>query len=52
MVRFIGALLLVAVVLVGALKLAGAQLPILDYPLGGPLFTQPHIEIIDPADIP
>lgn len=52
MVRFLGAVLLVAVVLVGALKLAGAQLPILDYPLGGPLFTQPRIEIIDPGDIP
>jgi hypothetical protein len=50
-VRFLGAVLLVAVVLVGALKLAGAQLPILDYPLGGP-FTRPHIEIIDPDDLP
>ncbi|HSE95244.1 MAG TPA: hypothetical protein VLD61_05095 [Methylomirabilota bacterium] len=52
MVRFLGAVLLVGVVLIGALKLAGAQLPILDYPLGGPLFTQPHIEIVDPDDIP
>jgi hypothetical protein len=49
--RFLGAVLLVAVVLVGALKLAGAQLPILDHPLGGP-FTQPRIEIIDPDDLP
>ena len=31
----------------GAIKLTGAQIPILDYPLGGPM-GQPHIEIQQP----
>jgi hypothetical protein len=31
----------------GAIKLAGQQLPILDYPLGGPM-GQPKIEIVQP----
>lgn len=31
----------------GGMKLIGAQLPILDYPLGGPL-QQPQIEIKQP----
>ena len=31
----------------GGMKLAGQQLPILDYPLGGPM-GQPQIEIVQP----
>jgi len=31
----------------GGIKLAGAQIPILDYPLGGPM-QQPQIEIQQP----
>ena len=31
----------------GGMKLVGAQLPILDYPLGGPM-GQPKIEIVQP----
>ncbi len=31
----------------GAIKLTGQQLPILDYPLGGPM-GQPKIEIVQP----
>ena len=38
--KLILAVVLVAVVLLGALKLSGMALPILDYPLGGP-FQQP-----------
>jgi hypothetical protein len=39
---------LVALVLVGgAIKLAGQQIPILEYPLGGPM-AQPKIEIVQP----
>lgn len=36
----------------GGMKLAGAQIPILDYPLGGP-FSQPRIEVVQPdLDLP
>ena len=31
----------------GGMKLAGAQIPILDYPLGGPM-AQPRIEVQQP----
>jgi hypothetical protein len=48
--RFLLAVALVVIVLVGAWKLAGFQLPILDYPLGGPL-QQPIIEINQDPDI-
>jgi hypothetical protein len=41
-------LLLLAAVVAGGMKLAGMQLPILDYPLGGP-FSQPHIDIVEPS---
>lgn len=41
-------LFLVALVLIGgAMQWAGAQLPIFDYPLGGPM-AQPHIEVVQP----
>jgi hypothetical protein len=43
LILFLFVLLLIG----GGLKLAGAQLPILDYPLGGPI-TQPDIEIEQP----
>jgi hypothetical protein len=39
--------LLVLLLVGGGLKVAGMQLPILDYPLGGPM-TQPQIEILEP----
>ncbi|MEX0709811.1 MAG: hypothetical protein WD116_01245 [Chloroflexota bacterium] len=36
----------------GGLKLAGMQIPILDYPLGGP-FSQPKIDVVQPdLDLP
>jgi hypothetical protein len=31
----------------GGMKLAGAQIPVLDYPLGGPL-AQPNVEVVKP----
>ena len=41
-------LFLVVLLLVGGgMKLVGAQLPVLDYPLGGPM-TQPNIEVVKP----
>jgi hypothetical protein len=39
--------LLVLLLIGGGLKLAGERIPILDYPLGGPL-TQPQIQIVQP----
>jgi hypothetical protein len=48
--KFLLAVALVVIVLAGAWKLAGFQLPILDYPLGGPL-QQPIIEINQDPDI-
>ena len=49
-------LLLVLVILLlivgGGMKLSGMDIPILDYPLGGP-FTQPNIEYVQPdLDLP
>jgi hypothetical protein len=38
---------LVLLLIGGGMKLAGMQLPILDYSLGGPM-TQPQIEIVEP----
>ena len=43
--------LLLLLVIGGGLKLAGMQIPILDYPLGGP-FTQPDIEIVHRSQSP
>lgn len=48
--RFLLAVVLVVIVLVGAFKLSGMQLPILDYPLGGPM-TQPRIVIDQDPDL-
>jgi hypothetical protein len=48
--RFLLAVALVIIVLVGAFKLSGMQLPILDYPLGGPM-TQPRIVIDQDPDL-
>jgi hypothetical protein len=39
--------LLLLVLIGGGLKVAGMNLPILDYPLGGP-FGQPQIEYVQP----
>jgi hypothetical protein len=44
------AFLLVLFLLGGGMKLAGMNLPILDYPLGGP-FQQPEIRIDQNPDI-
>jgi hypothetical protein len=48
--RFLLAVALVIIVLVGAFKLSGMHLPILDYPLGGPM-TQPRIVIDQDPDL-
>jgi hypothetical protein len=45
---FLGFLLILLVIGVG-LRAGGMQIPILDYPLGGPI-TQPRIEIVEPDD--
>jgi hypothetical protein len=37
----------ILVLIGGGMKLAGMQLPIFDYPLGGPM-TQPQVEIQQP----
>ena len=39
--------LIVLLLIGGGIKLAGAQIPILDYPLGGPM-AQPRIEVQQP----
>jgi hypothetical protein len=39
--------LLVLLLIGGGMKVAGMQLPILDYPLGGPM-QQPQIEVQQP----
>lgn len=44
--------LFVLLLIGGGMKLAGAQIPILDYPLGGPM-GQPRIEVQQPdLDVP
>jgi len=48
--RFLLAVALVVILLVGAFKLAGLRLPILDYPLGGPM-TQPVIHVNQDPDL-
>lgn len=40
-------LLAVLLLIGGGMKLAGSQIPILDYPLGGPM-TPPNIEVVQP----
>jgi hypothetical protein len=43
---------LVLVLIGGGMKLAGMQLPVIDYPLGGPM-QQPQIDIVQPdLDLP
>jgi len=50
--RMLLAFLLLLLIIGGGLKLAGMQLPILDYPLGGP-FSQPRIDVVQPdLDLP
>jgi len=50
--RMLLAYLLLLLIIGGGLKLAGMQLPILDYPLGGP-FSQPRIDVVQPdLDLP
>jgi hypothetical protein len=45
--RWLFLFLLALVLIGGGMKLAGMQLPLLDYSLGGPM-TQPKIEIQQP----
>ena len=50
--RLLFVFLLLLLIIGGGLKLAGMQLPILDYPLGGP-FSQPRIDVVQPdLDLP
>ena len=48
--RLLAAFLLVLLLLGGGMKLAGMQLPILDFPLGGP-FQQPVIHVDQDPDL-
>jgi hypothetical protein len=45
--RWLILFLFVLVLIGGGIKLAGQQIPILDYPLGGPM-AQPRIEVQHP----
>jgi hypothetical protein len=45
--RLLFLLLLLLAMVGGGMKLSGMQVPILDYPLGGPM-SQPRIEVIQP----
>jgi hypothetical protein len=45
--RWLILFLVVLVLIGGGIKLAGQQIPILDYPLGGPM-AQPQIEVKQP----
>lgn len=50
--RLLLILVLLVLIVAGGLKLAGMQIPILDYPLGGPM-TQPQIDVVQPdLDLP
>lgn len=50
--RLLLAFLLLLLLIAGGMKLAGMQIPILDYPLGGPM-TQPRIDVVQPdLDLP
>ena len=46
--RALALFLLVLLLIGGGMKLAGMRIPVLDYPLGGPL-TQPNITIVRPS---
>jgi len=45
--RLFLAFLFVLLIIGGGMKLAGMQLPILDFPLGGPM-AQPKIDVVQP----
>ena len=45
--RLLFVFLLLLAIIGGGMKLAGMQLPVFDYPLGGP-FTQPKIDVVQP----
>jgi hypothetical protein len=45
--RLLLVLVLLLLIIGGGMKVAGMQLPILDYPLGGP-FSQPRIDVVEP----
>jgi hypothetical protein len=51
-VRWLLFFVLVLILIGGGMKLAGMQLPVLDYPLGGPM-RQPQVDIRQPdLDLP
>ena len=45
--RWLVLFLFVLLLIGGGMRLAGAQIPILDYPFGGPM-GQPQIQIVEP----
>ena len=45
--RLLIGFLLVLLLIGGGMKLAGAQIPVLDYPFGGPM-GQPQIDVVEP----
>ena len=45
--RWILFFVLVLAIIGGGMKLAGQQLPVIDYPLGGPM-QQPQIDVVQP----
>jgi hypothetical protein len=45
--RFVLLFLLILLLVGGGIRLAGQQIPILDYPLGGPM-AQPKVEVQQP----
>ena len=45
--RFVIFFLICLLLIGGGIKLAGAQIPILDYPFSGPM-GQPQIEVVEP----
>jgi len=45
--RWILFFVLVLAIIGGGMKLAGQQLPVIDYPLGGPM-QQPQVDIVQP----
>lgn len=50
--RLLLVFLLLLLLIAGGMKLAGMRIPILDYPLGGPM-TQPQIDVQPPGfDLP
>ena len=45
--RWLVLFLFILLLIGGGMRLAGAQLPVIDYPLGGPM-GQPRYEVVEP----